>query len=117
MEQDLTYRDLFRMPEYEHSVYSFDRADIEILLNLFDIYEKQAQACTEDDLIYPAYDYILKCSHTFNVLDARGAISVSERNNYIARVRGLARTVALQYIEKREELGYPLMRKEKEGHV
>jgi glycyl-tRNA synthetase alpha chain len=115
--EDLTYRDLFRMPEYEHSVYSFDRADIEMLLNLFDIYEKQAQACTEDDLIYPAYDYILKCSHTFNVLDARGAISVSERNNYIARVRGLARTVALQYIEKREELGYPLMRKEKEGHV
>lgn len=109
-----TYGDIFKQPEYEHSVYSFDTADIEVLKNLFNIYEKQAEVNIEENLIYPAYDYVLKCSHTFNVLDARGAIGVSERAHYIQRVRNLARLVAVQYYDKREQMGFPMLKKEAE---
>lgn len=109
-----TYGDIFKQPEYEHSVYSFDTADIEVLKNLFNIYEKEAEVNIEENLIYPAYDYVLKCSHTFNVLDARGAIGVSERAHYIQRVRNLARLVAVQYYDKREQMGFPMLKKEAE---
>lgn len=97
------YMDIFGLPEYEHSVYSFEKANIEVLRGLFDTYESEARATIEEGLVFPSYDTILKCSHTFNVLDARGAISVSERAHYIARVRDLARMVANLYLEKNGE--------------
>lgn len=106
--EHLTYGDLFHLQEFENSKYSFETADIELLKNLFDQYEREAQAQIGQKLIFPAYDYVLKCSHTFNVLDARGAIAVSERNHYISRVRDMARQVAELYIEKRKSMGYPL---------
>ena len=105
----LTYGDIFKDQEYENSVYSFDEADVDLLFDLFDKYENEANRLIEKKLIIPAYDYILKTSHTFNILDARGAISVSERNNYIHRVRELAKKVAIQYIEKRKDRNYPLL--------
>ncbi|MGM0395432.1 MAG: glycine--tRNA ligase subunit alpha [Bacillota bacterium] len=109
--ENYTYGDIFKMAEYEHSVYSFEKADIPVLKELFNTYEKEANKGIEDNLVIPAYDFVLKCSHTFNVLDARGAISVSERTNYIGRVRNLARSVAALYLEKRSEMGYPLLKK------
>ncbi|MCF6466538.1 glycine--tRNA ligase subunit alpha [Clostridium sp. Cult2] len=110
--KDITYGDIFKNPEYEHSVYSFEKANIETLKQLFNIYEEEANNTIEEGLVVPSYDYVLKCSHTFNVLDARGAISVTERTHYISRVRNLAKLVASKYIEQREKLGYPL---QKEG--
>lgn len=112
--KDYTYGDIFNKAEYEHSVYSFEKADIETLKGLFNTYEGEVKKILEDGLVLPSYDYVLKCSHTFNVLDARGAISVSERTNYIGRVRNLARIVAAKYIEQRKEMDYPLLKKE--GH-
>ncbi len=76
---------------------------------MFFEFEKEAKRCIEEELVLPAYDYVLKCSHTFNLLDARGAISVAERTGYIARIRDLAKRCADRYIKQREELGYPLM--------
>ena len=113
--KDITYGEIFNMAEYEHSVYSFEKANIETSKELFNIYESQANEILEEKLILPSYDYVLKCSHTFNVLDARGAISVSERTNYISRVRNLARIVASSYLEKRKEMGFPLLKKEGES--
>src|SRR5690625_4118009 len=106
------YRDIFYQPEYEHSTYSFDTANTEMLFQLFTLYEKEAKTTMEKGLIFPAYDYVLKCSHTFNLLDARGVISVTERTGYIARVRNLAREIAKAYINERERLGYPLLQTE-----
>lgn len=113
--ENIKYGDLFKIQEYENSVYSFEEADIEMLENLFDMYEKEAKRLNEKKLIYPAYDYVLKCSHIFNVLDSRGAISVSDRNNFIQKVRKLSKVVAENYIEKRKELDFPLLRKEEEN--
>src|SRR5690554_870530 len=110
--ENITYGDIFRKPEYEHSVYSFEKANIETLKNLFDIYEEEAKNIIEEGLVLPSYDYVLKCSHTFNVLDARGAISVTERTHYISRVRNLAKLVASKYVEQRKEMGFPLLKKE-----
>lgn len=107
------YGDIFKMAEYEHSVYSFEDANVPMLKDMFAEYEKEADRILEGrQLVLPAYDYVLKCSHTFNVLDARGAISVSERTGYIQRVRNLARKVAKLYTQQREEMGYPLLGKE-----
>lgn len=110
--KDFTYGDIFNKSEYEHSVYSFEKANIETLKELFNMYEEEGRNTIEEKLVIPSYDYVLKCSHTFNVLDARGAISVSERTNYLGRVRQLARKVASAYIEQRKEMGYPLIKKE-----
>lgn len=110
--EHLTYGDLFLQNEQEQSKYSFEEADIVRLQSHFGEYETEALRQLENRLVYPAYDYVLKCSHTFNLLDARGAIAVNERSLYIARVRELARRVAECYIAKREELGFPLLRKE-----
>lgn len=112
----LTYGDLFHLPEYENSKYSFETANVDLLHMLFDEYEKEANAQLDHKLIYPAYDYVLKCSHAFNVLDARGAIAVSERSHYIQRVRDLARKVAQLYVEKREAIGHPLLKQGEESH-
>lgn len=108
--EGVKYGEIFKQAEYEHSVYSFEVADVDVLFNLFKIYEGEATKLIERDLVFPAYDFVLKCSHTFNVLDARGAISVTERTSYIGRVRNLARLVAAKYLEKREELGFPLLK-------
>ena len=110
--KDITYGDIFNKAEYEQSVYSFEKADIEVLRGLFNTYEEEAGKALGDGLVLPSYEYVLKCSHTFNILDARGAISVSQRTNYISRVRNLARNVAAAYLEQRKEMGFPLLKKE-----
>ncbi len=107
----ISYGDVFKKAEYEHSVYSFEEGDIDMLFNLFETYEKEAKRLIEKGLIMPAYDYVLKCSHAFNVLDARGAISVTERTGYIGRIRVIARMIAQAYVKQREEMGYPLLKK------
>ena len=109
-----TVGDIFSQPEYEHSRYAFDESDTDMLFKLFSMYEKEAAAAMEKRLIFPAYDYVLKCSHIFNLLDARGVISVTERTGYITRVRNLAREIAKKYVEEREELGYPMLKEEVE---
>jgi len=109
--KNFTYGDIFRKAEYEHSVYSFEKADIPVLKELFNTYENEANKVIAEELVIPSYDYVLKCSHTFNVLDARGAISVSERTNYIGRVRNLARSVASLYLDQRKQMNYPLLKK------
>lgn len=106
---EIKYGEIFKEAEYEHSVYSFESADVKTLINLFNIYEKEAKRIIEENLVIPSYDYVLKCSHVFNILDARGAISVTERTHYISRVRDMAKLVASKYIEKREKMGYPLL--------
>ena len=105
----LVYGDVYHQSEVEFSKYHFESADVETLFNLFDAYEKEALSCLEADLILPATDYVLKCSHTFNVLDARGVISVTERVGYIERVRRLAQRTARAYVAQREEMGHPLL--------
>lgn len=107
----VTYGEMYHQAEVEYSRYSFDTADVKMLFSEFETCEREAvRTLREDKLILPAYDYVLKCSHTFNVLDARGALSVSERAAYIARVRALARMCAEAYIEKRREMGFPLLK-------
>jgi glycyl-tRNA synthetase alpha chain len=106
----ITYGDVFLQPEYEHSKYTFEVSDAPTLFRLFDTYEGEAKRALEAGLVFPAYDYVLKCSHTFNLLDARGAISVTERTGYIGRVRHLARSCAQIYYESRERLGFPLLK-------
>ena len=108
----VTYKDIFLQPEYEHSKYSFEESNTETLFTLFNLYEEEAKRPMEKRLIFPAYDYVLKCSHTFNLLDARGVISVTERTGYIARVRNLARKIAVAYVEERERLGFPMLKEE-----
>jgi glycyl-tRNA synthetase alpha chain len=105
--RDLSYDDLFRQNEREHSRYSFEVADVNLMRQLFDAYEAEAERCLEAGLLLPAYDYVLKCSHTFNILDARGAVSLGERTSYLARCRHLARRCADLYLEQREAAGYP----------
>jgi len=111
--QNISYKDLYLQNEKEQSTYNFEIADIQGLFTLFEIHEKQAQQCLENDLVMPGYDNVLKCSHTFNLLDARGAISVTERTGYIGRIRDLAKVTAEKYVLQREKLGYPLLKGEK----
>ncbi len=106
-----TYRDVHHQAEVEVSVYNFEEADVPMHLKLFDTYEQEAKKLLEKDLVLPAYDYVLKCSHTFNVLDARKAIGVAQRTHYIGRVRALARRCAEGYLKMREEKGWPLLKK------
>jgi glycyl-tRNA synthetase alpha chain len=108
----VTYGDVHHKGEYEHSVYNFEQADVAMLWQLFDSYEKEAQRVLDLGLVLPGYDYCLKCSHTFNLLEARGAISVTQRTAYIGRIRDLARRAAEAYTAQREEMGYPLLKKE-----
>ena len=112
----IKYGDIFKKAEYEHSKYSFEIADIDMLKHLFDMYEKEATRVLDLDLVLPGYDFVLKCSHTFNLLDARGAISVSQRASYISRVRNLARLSAQKYIQQREAMGYPLIKNGEDDH-
>lgn len=106
----ITYGDVHMQGEIEHSTYNFDESDPELLFTLFNLYQKEAEQLMDKGLVLPAYDFVLKCSHTFNLLDARGVISVTERTRYIRQVRGLARRVAQLYLQQREELGFPLLK-------
>ncbi|MFS8523806.1 MAG: glycine--tRNA ligase subunit alpha [Limnochordales bacterium] len=107
----ITYGDVFHQNEVEQSTYNFEAADTAMLFQLFDSYEREAMRLLDMELVLPAYDWVLKCSHTFNLLDARGAISVTERTSYIGRVRHLARRTAEAYLRSRERLGFPLLAK------
>lgn len=107
---DVTYGDVHHQGEVQFSDFNFNLADIDTLSSLFEAYELESRKIAEAGQVLPAYDYVLKCSHLFNLLDARGAISVTERPAYIARVRNLARTCAELYLEERQRMGYPLMR-------
>ncbi|MEO0537942.1 MAG: glycine--tRNA ligase subunit alpha [Cyanobacteria bacterium P01_A01_bin.123] len=107
--ETLTYGDVFLQGEVEHSTYNFEASNPKMLFTLFTLYQQEAEALMEQGLVLPAYDYVLKCSHTFNLLDARGVISVTERTRYIRQVRTLARRVAQVYLAQREVLGFPLL--------
>ena len=104
----VTYGDVFHQNEVEQSTFNFEHADTKVLFEHFDFYEQESARLVELGLPLPAYEYTLKASHTFNLLDARHAISVTERQRYILRVRTLARAVAKAYYEAREKLGFPL---------
>ncbi|MCX5869758.1 MAG: glycine--tRNA ligase subunit alpha [Deltaproteobacteria bacterium] len=106
----VSYGEIFHQAEVEFSTFNFEEANVEKLISFFDIYEQEALKLVEKKLILPAYDYCLKCSHTFNLLDARKAISVAERTRYIGRIRNIARKVAEQYVIQREEMGHPLIK-------
>lgn len=106
----ITYGEVFNKAEYENSMYAFELCDADMLFNLFDIYEKEALRLMENGLVIPSYDYVLKCSHAFNTLDARGAIGVSQRASFIGRVRNMAKTVAETFVKQREEMGFPLLK-------
>jgi glycyl-tRNA synthetase alpha chain len=105
----VTYRDVFHQNEVEQSTYNFEHSNPAMLFRHFDEYESEARSLIESALALPAYEMVMKCSHTFNLLDARGAISVTERAAYIGRVRALARAIAQAYYESRERLGFPML--------
>ncbi len=104
-----TYGDIYRRPEVEHCIYNFELADVERLNEMYSLYEAEARACMERGLVIPAYDYVMRCSHTFNLLDARGAIGVTERAFYFGRMRDLSRQIAKLYVQQREEMGFPFL--------
>ncbi len=111
---DILYGDIFLEPEREYSIFNFEESDPETLRKLFDIYESEGVRMLKvKELVYPGYDFCLKCSHIFNLLDARGILSVQERAHYIARVRNLAKMAAELYLKKRKELNYPLLNRKK----
>ncbi len=109
--EGVTYGEIHRQNEVQGSKYNFEVADVPMFFSLFDMYEAEAKRTIETGLVLPAYEYVLKCSHSFNLLDARGALSVTERTRFIGRVRDLARRVAQVYLGHREELGFPLLKK------
>ncbi len=106
----IKYGDIHHVSEVEFSKFNFELANTELLFRLFDSFEGECVRLEKDGLVLPAYEYCLKCSHTFNLLDARGVISVTERTGFIARVRNLARLCARSYLKQREEMGYPLLK-------
>ncbi len=107
----IKYGDVHHQQEVEQSTYNFEKADVEMLLRFFNEYEAEARRAVEAGLVLPIYEYCLKCSHTFNLLDARGAISVTERTGYIARIRNLVRLAAEAYVHQRETMGLPLLQR------
>jgi glycyl-tRNA synthetase alpha chain len=104
----VTYRDVYHQNEVEQSKYNFEFADVNWLLQQFNDFEREARRLVEAGLVLPAYEMVMKCSHSFNLLDARGAISVTERAAYIGRMRTLARLIAQAYYTSREALGFPM---------
>ena len=111
----VTYGDVHHRGEVEWSVHNFEAADVPLQLRLFEDYERESARLIEKGLVLPAYDYCLKCSHAFNLLDSRGAIGVTERTHFIGRVRALARRVAEAYLKQREEMGFPLLKTAQSG--
>lgn len=110
-ERVLTYGDVFHQNEVEQSIYNFEKSDCDKLLGQFDFYEGEAKRLMDLNLALPAYEMVLKAGHTFNLLDAHGAISVTERAHYIARIRTISRSVAQSYYDSRERLGFPMLKK------
>ena len=110
--EGVTYGDVHKRNEIEQSGFNFDESDKAMLFKLFDMYEAESKRLAGKGLSLPAYDYCLKCSHTFNLLDARGAISVAERTSFIGRVRALARSTAQIYLKTREDMGFPLLKRD-----
>ena len=107
--EHVTYGQIYHANEYEQSCFNFEVSDQDMLLRHFDDYERQCKTLCEAGLLWPAYDFAMKCSHTFNLLDARGTISITERTAYIGRVRGLASAVARLYYEQRKKMEYPML--------
>ena len=107
----IKYGDIHHQTEVEFSHYNFEEADTDMLFQLFDMYEKECIRLAEKQLVFPAYDFVLKGSHAFNLLDARSAISVTERASYIGRVRNMAKLCAEGYVAQREKLGHPLLKR------
>lgn len=105
-----TYGDILLRQEIEYCEYNFNQADVETLINAYNFYEQECKRCLEAGLVIPAYDYVLKCSHTFNILDTRGAIGVTERAFYFGRMRRLSHQVAKAFVSQREDLGFPLLK-------
>jgi glycyl-tRNA synthetase alpha chain len=108
-DRDISYGDVYHQNEVEQSAYNFEHANTDALFEQFDLCEKQSQNLIDLDLPLPAYEQVLKASHTFNLLDARGSISVTERQRYILRVRALARAIAQTYYNRREAMGFPML--------
>jgi glycyl-tRNA synthetase alpha chain len=108
----IKYGEIHKQDEIEFSRFNFDESNVELLLSQFDSFEIEAKRLNAAGLVMPSYEYCLKCSHTFNLLDARGVISVTERTKYIARVRTLAKLSAEAFAKQREDMGYPLLHKE-----
>jgi glycyl-tRNA synthetase alpha chain len=106
---EVTYGDVYHQNEVEMSAYNFEQADTAFLFGAFDTYERECKRLIEADLPLPAYEMVLKASHSFNLLDARKAISVTERQRFILRVRELAKAVAEAYYQRRESLGFPML--------
>jgi len=106
--KDITYNDIWLQFEKDQCAYNFSDSNPENLRNLFNLYQSEAKSLIDTNLTYPALDFVLKCSHCFNLLDARGVISVTDRAQYIERIRTLAKRVALSWLQERERLGYPL---------
>ena len=115
--EGISYNAVFRQPEFEHSKYTFEVLEGDFLFRLFKQYESEAWRCMEQKLVFPAYDYVLKCSHTFNQLDAAGAISVSERAAYIDRVRKLSHQIAVLFLEERRKLEFPLLQDRQSAEI
>ena len=109
--KNLKYGEIYHQNEVEQSKYNFEYSTPEFLFSIYDMYSKEAQNCMDNKLVLPGYDCILKCSHLFNLLDARGVISKDERTNYINRIRKLAAQAAELYVEQRKEMGFPLLKK------
>ena len=109
--ESLTYGDIYTQNEIEESTYNFQVSSRERLTQRYDLYAAEAQDCLEAELVMPAYEHVLKCSHTFNLMDARGMLSRDERTNYILRIRRMAEAVAKAYVAQREALGFPLLQK------
>ncbi len=115
--KEVSYGAIFQQAEREFSAFNYEEANVPVLVDFFNTCEAESKRLLTKELILPAYDYALKCSHTFNLLDARKAISVAERTRYIGRIRTLVRLVARKYTAQREEMGYPLLRKEPEKQI
>jgi glycyl-tRNA synthetase alpha chain len=110
--RDFKWQELYLEAEREWCVLNFEEANVDMYLRLFGEFEREAERLLKKDLVAPGYDYVIKCSHAFNMLEARGAISVAERTGYIGRVRRLARMAAQAYLRQRERLGFPMMKDE-----
>lgn len=115
--EGVKYGEIFYQPEYEHSKYSFEESDPELLMNLFNSYGEEALKQIDNELIHPAYDYVLKCSHAFNLLDARGVVSATDRAGFLAKIRNMARKLAKAFVESRRELGFPLLSEEERNRL
>ncbi|MGK7879814.1 MAG: glycine--tRNA ligase subunit alpha [Crocosphaera sp.] len=107
---NINYGDIFLQSEVEQCTYNFEASDADLLFKLFALYEQEAKQLIDRGLVFPGLDYVLKCSHSFNLLDARGVIAVAERTRYIGRIRNLAREVANLYLQQRERLNFPLQK-------